>query len=161
MNGSSPAPPPLQEILCPRLHTPPVKSTPPIKLISLASHIAVLCVSELELSETNPIAAYNMTRESAQTLSYTEFHRQLESATSHLGRLPMAYGKGDSAEDEIIMHGIELLRHLQLHAQPRSTNLNSHLHILRPGAPLRNKVQPTTVMKLLWDFAYVPNGCCR
>ena len=47
--------------------------------------------------------------------------------------------------------------------QPRSTNLNSHLHVLRPGAPLRNKVEPTTVMKLLWDFAYnyVPNGCYR
>ena len=35
-----------------------------------------------------------------------------------------------------------------MHARPRSTNLNSHLHVLRPGAPLRNKVQPTTVMKL-------------
>ena len=30
-----------------------------------------------------------------------------------------------------------------------------HLHVLRPGAPLRNKVQPTTVMKLLWDFVYM------
>ena len=25
----------------------------------------------------------------------------------------------------------------------------------------RNKVQPTTVMKLLWDFAYVPKGSYR
>ena len=33
--------------------------------------------------------------------------------------------------------------------------LNSHLHVLRPGAPSRNKVQPTTVMKVLWDFAYM------
>ena len=36
-----------------------------------------------------------------------------------------------------------------------------HLHVLRPGARLRNKVQPTTVMKLLWDFAYVPKGSYR
>ena len=33
--------------------------------------------------------------------------------------------------------------------------LTAHLHVLRPGARLRNKVHPTTVMKLLWDFAYV------
>ena len=26
------------------------------------------------------------------------------------------------------------------------------------GAALRNKVHPTTVMKLLWDFAYVPKA---
>ena len=36
-----------------------------------------------------------------------------------------------------------------------------HLHVLWPGARLRNKVQPTTVMKLLWDFAYVPKGSYR
>ena len=32
---------------------------------------------------------------------------------------------------------------------------NYHLHVLRPGAPLRNKVHPTTVWKLLCDFAYI------
>ena len=36
-----------------------------------------------------------------------------------------------------------------------------HLHVLQPGARLRNKVQPTTVMKLLGDFAYVPKGSYR
>ena len=35
--------------------------------------------------------------------------------------------------------------HLQRHARPRSTILNSHLHVLRAGAPLRNKGHPTTV----------------
>ena len=36
-----------------------------------------------------------------------------------------------------------------------------HLHVLRSGARLGNKVQPTTVMKLVWDFAYVPKGSYR
>ena len=28
-----------------------------------------------------------------------------------------------------------------------------YVRVLWPGARLRNKVHPTTVMKLLWDFA--------
>ena len=34
----------------------------------------------------------------------------------------------------------------------------AHLHVLRPGARLSNKVHSTTVMKLWWDFAYVPKA---
>ena len=49
--------------------------------------------------------------------------------------------KGDSPEV-----GVVLTRHSQRHA------------VIRPGARLRNKVYPTTVMKLLWDFAYVTKG---
>ena len=63
--------------------------------------------------------------------------------------------KGDSPEVEVV-----LTRHSQRHARTQSTIFNSSFACrdLLPGARLRNKVHPTTVMKLLWDFAYVPNA---
>ena len=59
--------------------------------------------------------------------------------------------KGDSPEVEVVLTG-----HSQHHARTRSTT--AHLHVLWPGARLKNKVHTTTVMKLLWDFAYVPKA---
>ena len=42
-----------------------------------------------------------------------------------------------------------------------SNNFYFDIHIFICIGPLWNKVQPTTVMKLLWDFAYVPKGSYR
>ena len=61
--------------------------------------------------------------------------------------------KGDSLEVEVV-----LTRHSQRHARTRSSSLNSSFACSTGGARLRNKVHPTTVMKLLWDFAYVPKA---
>ena len=33
-----------------------------------------------------------------------------------------------------------------------------HLHVLRPGSLIRNKVQHAAVLQLLCDFAYMPRG---
>ena len=65
--------------------------------------------------------------------------------------------KGDSQEVEVVLN---LTRPSQRHPRTRSTILNSSF-VLQPGARLRNKVHPTTVMKLVWDFAYVPKGSYR
>ena len=64
--------------------------------------------------------------------------------------------KGDSLEVEVVF-----TRHSQRHARTRSTILNSSFTCCTVGSKVRNKVHPTTVMKLLWDFAYVQKGSYR
>ena len=61
------------------------------------------------------------------------------------------------AQDAIVPHGT----HVRISTRTLVATVSSHARIIYdsswPGAKLRNRptVQPTTVMKLLWDFAYM------
>ena len=64
----------------------------------------------------------------------------------------------DGGKDDSVVLKYEPVQYSTLKNEPQVHFSTGSFFNVTPAARLRNKVQPNTVMKLLWDFAYVPKG---